>query len=86
MKQSDQFVYRHIGNSEHSTRKMLDFLKYDTIDAFIDDVVPASIRLTKDQYFNHNGRTLDGIDSEVLMLERLRQLAANNIVHKSYIG
>ena len=65
---------------------MLDVMKYDTLDNFINDVIPESIRLTKDQYFNHNGRTLDGIDSEVLMLERLRQLAANNIVHKSYIG
>ena len=86
LKQSDQFVYRHIGNSEQSTRRMLDFLKYDTLENFINDVVPDSIRLTKEQYFNHNGKTLDGIDSELLMLERIRQLAANNIVHKSYIG
>lgn len=28
LKQSDQFVYRHIGNSEGSTQRMLDFLKY----------------------------------------------------------
>lgn len=86
LKQSDQFVYRHIGNSENSTRRMLDFLKYNTVEDFIDDVVPEQIRLTKDQYFNHNGRTLDGIDSELLMLERIRQIAANNIVNKSYIG
>lgn len=86
LKQSDQFVYRHIGNSEHSTRKMLDFLKYDSIESFIDDVIPESIRLTKDQYFQHDGKSLDGIDSESLMLERIRQLAANNVVHKSYIG
>ena len=72
LKQSDQFVYRHIGNSENSTRRMLDFLKYNTVEEFIDDVVPEQIRLTKDQYFSHNGRTLDGIDSELLMLERIR--------------
>lgn len=65
---------------------MLDFLKYDTVENFINDVIPESIRLTKDQYFQHNGKTLDGIDSEQLMLERMRQLSANNIVHKSYIG
>ena len=40
LKQSDAYVYRHLGNSEHSTRKMLDFMKYDTIDNFIKDVVP----------------------------------------------
>ena len=65
---------------------MLDFLKFKTTEEFINDVVPESIRLTKDQYFKHNGKTLDGMDSELLMLERIRQLAANNIVHKSYIG
>lgn len=86
LKQSDQFVYRHIGNSDNSTRRMLDFLKYKSTDDFINDVVPESIRLTKDQYFNHNGKTLDGIDSESLLLERIRQISSNNIVHKSYIG
>jgi len=86
IKQSDAFVYRHIGNSEISTRRMLDFLKYDSVEAFIDDVIPESIRLTKDNYFNHQGKQLEGIDSESLMLERVRQLSANNVVHKSYIG
>lgn len=86
LKQSDPFVYRHLGNSEMGTRKILDFLKYDSIESFISDVVPDSIKLTKDQYFNHNGKTLDGIDSEQLMLERMRQFASNNVVHKSYIG
>ena len=65
---------------------MLDFLKYKSTDDFINDVVPESIRLTKDQYFSHNGKTLDGIDSESLLLERIRQISSNNIVHKSYIG
>lgn len=48
LKQSDKFVYRHMGNSENSTRRMLDFLKFDDMDKFIDSVVPESIRLTKD--------------------------------------
>ena len=48
LKQSDKFVYRHLGNSELGTRKMLDFMKYDTIESFINDVIPESIRLTKD--------------------------------------
>lgn len=40
LKQSDTFVYRHMGNSENSTRRMLDFLKFDDMDKFIDSVVP----------------------------------------------
>jgi len=86
LKPTDMYAYRHLGNSEHSTKKMLDFLGYENMDKFINDVVPDSIRLTSDNYFKHNGIELTGIQSETLMLERMRQLAENNIVHKSFIG
>jgi len=36
--------------------------------------------------FKHDGKELNGIDSETLMLERMRLLANNNVVNKSYIG
>jgi len=48
--------------------------------------VPASIRLSPEARFKHNGKELEGIDSETLMLERVRQFAANNVINKSYIG
>jgi len=32
LKQSDQYVYRHMGNSDHSTKRMLDFLECDSIE------------------------------------------------------
>jgi hypothetical protein len=86
LKNSDEYVYRHMGNSAASSKKMLSFLGCDSIDALMDQVVPAAIRLAPEDRFKHNGKELDGIDSETLMLERMRQLAANNVVHKSYIG
>mmetsp|Transcript_5566 Transcript_5566/g.9555 ORF Transcript_5566/g.9555 Transcript_5566/m.9555 type:complete len:86 (+) Transcript_5566:383-640(+) len=52
----------------------------------MDQVVPDSIRLSEDAMFKHNGRELNGIDSESLMLERMRQLATNNVINKSFIG
>jgi glycine dehydrogenase len=36
--------------------------------------------------FKHDGKELNGIDSETLMLERMRLLANNNVVNKSFIG
>ena len=75
-----------MGNSAFSTAKMLAYLECQSIDELMDQVVPKSIRLAKDQRFKHNGMELEGIDSEVLMLERMRQLADNNVINKSFIG
>lgn len=86
LKNSDEYVYRHMGNSLGSTQKMLKALDCDTMEQFIDQVVPDEIRLSQDSMFKHDGKELHGIDSETLMTERMRQLASNNIVNKSYIG
>lgn len=48
--------------------------------------MPNGIKLTEADYFKHQGNELNGIKSETLMLERMRQFASNNIVHKSFIG
>lgn len=52
----------------------------------MDQVVPQSIRLSPENRFKHNGKELHGIDSELMMLERVRQLANNNVINKCYIG
>jgi len=72
LKNSDDYTYRHMGNSDIGTEKMLSFLGYDSIDGLMNDVVPESIRLNSSNMFNHNGKTLKGICSETLMLERMR--------------
>jgi len=86
LKNSDDYVYRHMGNSDISTQKMLDYLKCKDINQLMDETVPEEIRLRSGAAFKHNGNELEGIDSETLMLERMRQLAELNIVNKSFIG
>lgn len=51
---------------------MLTYLGYDSIEGLMSDVVPESIRLNSNNMFKHNGKTLKGICSETLMLERMR--------------
>ena len=36
LKASDQYIYRHIGNSEHSINKILEELKVSTVDELMD--------------------------------------------------
>jgi len=74
LKTSDEYVYRHIGNSDESTQTALDVIGCETIDQLMDEVVPEDIRLTPGNRFKHKGKELFGIDSEALMLSRMRQL------------
>jgi len=64
----------------------LEFLGVSSLNELVEQVVPEAIRLRPEQRFRHNGRELEGIDSETLMLERMRQLETANTVNKSFIG
>src|SRR5881394_2477913 len=75
----DLFQDRHIGPSAEDQAAMLGALGYDSLDAFIDDVVPADIRLRGPL------KTPDA-KTEQEALEDLRQLAAQNQVFRSYLG
>ena len=86
LKNSDGYVYRHLGNSTHNVQKMLDYLGCENIDQLMKEVVPDSIALSSENRFKHNGRELTGIDSETLMLQRINQLMKSNVVNKSFIG
>lgn len=86
LKTSDVFVYRHIGNSEHSANKILNELQVQSIDDLMKEVVPEDIRLSPKNRFKHNGKELKGIDSETLMLRRMQQLEKGNKINKTYIG
>ena len=76
---ADRFATRHIGPSPDETRGMLAALGYDSLDAFIDAVVPADIRLGRPLALPP-GRT------EREVLQALRGLAAQNQLYRSYIG
>ncbi len=76
---SDTFAHRHIGPSEADTTAMLSTLGVASLDALIDETVPASIRLT---------RSLDigAPRGERELLEELHAIARQNKVFRSYIG
>ncbi len=76
---ADSFIPRHVGPTEADQRAMLDALGYDSLDAFIDAVVPETIRFRG---------TLDtgAPRSEPEVLAELRAIAAKNRIHRSYIG
>ncbi len=52
---------------------------YDTLDALIDDTVPAAIR-------RQQPMDLPAAQTEQAVIARLRALASQNVVNKSYIG
>src|SRR5687767_6004360 len=73
------FAYRHIGPRRSDVGEMLAVLEYDSIEAFIDAVVPEAIRLRRPL-------ALPPGRSEREVLQALRGLAGMNRVFRSYIG
>src|SRR5262245_60249857 len=75
----DLFQERHIGPSAEDQAAMLGTLGYDSLDDFIDAVVPADIRLREPL-------RLPEAMTEQEALEQLRLLAGQNQVYRSYLG
>ncbi len=79
MNNTDQFVNRHNGPSATDVQAMLNKIKAPSLDALIDQTVPAAIRLKQPLNLP------DGM-SEYAFLQHLRDIAAKNKLFKSYIG
>jgi glycine dehydrogenase len=77
--EADLFVGRHIGPRPDDTAEMLAVLGHDSIDAFIDAVVPATIRMERPLQ-------LPGGRTEADVLAEMRVVASRNKVYRSYIG
>ena len=73
------FAYRHIGPRRSDVGEMLALVGYDSIETFIDAVVPEEIRLRRPL-------ALPPGRSEREVLQALRGLAGMNRVFRSYIG
>ncbi|WP_066802311.1 aminomethyl-transferring glycine dehydrogenase [Moraxella oblonga] len=73
------FVHRHLGNDQSAQDKMLKTVGANSLDEFVDSVVPSSVRLNK-------ALDLPLAMSEHNALAKLRQMADNITVAKSYIG
>ncbi|BCK88789.1 glycine dehydrogenase (decarboxylating) [Sideroxyarcus emersonii] len=79
MNNTEQFVNRHNGPSTQDVQAMLKKINAPSLDALIDQTVPAAIRLKKPLDLP------DGM-SEHAFLQHLRGVAAKNKLYKSYIG
>jgi len=73
------FITRHIGTTPDEQAAMLTVLGYGSLPALIDAVVPAAIR-------ERTPLALPGPMTEAEALARLKRLAAQNRVLKSFIG
>ncbi|MGH7531109.1 MAG: aminomethyl-transferring glycine dehydrogenase [Gemmatimonadales bacterium] len=76
---AERFHERHIGPSPADQAEMLAALGYDSLDAFLDAVVPADIR-------QRRPLQLPAARSEQQALADLQGLAAQNAVFRSYLG
>lgn len=75
----DRFVRRHVGPSSEETRQMLNPLGFTTLEALIDEAVPAQIRLKRPL-------RLPAARTEYEVLKSLREIAEQNQVFRSFIG
>src|SRR6476619_8340227 len=73
------FAYRHIGPRRADVDEMLELLGYESLESFIDAVVPEEIRLRRPL-------ALPPGRSEREVLQALRGIAGMNRVFRSYIG
>src|SRR6476646_4470800 len=76
---NDWFIRRHIGPSLEERDRMLETIGAPSLDALIDEAIPASIRL-------QDPLELPPAESEHQYLRRLSELARRNKVFRSYIG
>ncbi|HEY9734810.1 MAG TPA: aminomethyl-transferring glycine dehydrogenase [Trichocoleus sp.] len=74
-----EFVQRHIGPDAAERQAMLEALGYSSLGALIDAAVPAIIRRQEPLHLAEG-------TSETAALQRLRQIAEQNQVWRSYIG
>lgn len=73
------FVHRHLGKDANEQQALLQTVGFDDLDSFIDAVVPKAVRLNKEL-------DLPKAMSEHNALAKLRTVADNITVAKSYIG
>src|SRR5215510_5389291 len=75
----DTFVSRHVGPDEPEVAEMLRVVGAASLDALAAETVPAGIRLRAPL-------ALPAPVGEAAVLQELRELAAQNVVARSFIG
>ena len=80
----DTFVRRHIGSNDAEIGEMLQALGLDSLDALVQETVPASIRAARSLAIDASGEDREPGEQE--MLDRLQSIAARNRRSRSYLG
>ncbi|KOO04738.1 aminomethyl-transferring glycine dehydrogenase [Vibrio nereis] len=75
----NEFVARHNGPNKSDQQKMLDAINVASLDALIDETVPAQIRLEKPL-------AIAEAKSEADMLATMREFADQNQIKRTFIG
>lgn len=76
---SGEFIRRHNGPRAQDEARMLDTINAASIDALIDETVPAAIRL-------ESPLELGSALSEPCMMQTLKEFAKQNVVQRTFIG
>src|SRR5687768_6844904 len=76
---TDGFATRHIGPTPAERDEMLEVIGVPSLDALVDQTVPAAIRLRAPL-------DLPPAESEFQYLTRLRGIARKNELYRSFIG
>ena len=76
---TDTFQHRHLGPRDRDLEAMVTVTAAASLDALIDEVIPASIRLD-------GALDLPDAESEAQFLTKLQALAAQNQEYRSFIG
>lgn len=75
----ERFLHRHIGSNKQQSNEMLQAVGAESLDALIEQTIPAGIRLEKPL-------DLAKPMSEYRFLEEFRKMASKNNIKKSFIG
>ncbi|MEO0645705.1 MAG: aminomethyl-transferring glycine dehydrogenase [Cyanobacteria bacterium J06650_10] len=81
--QRDRFAERHLGLDDKDVAQMLKVLGFESVDALMSAAVPAGIRLSEPLAVD--AALKEGL-SETEALEKIKAIAAQNQVYRSYIG
>ncbi|PHY06072.1 MAG: glycine dehydrogenase (aminomethyl-transferring) [Alcaligenaceae bacterium] len=76
---SGEFIPRHIGPSEADQQRMLEAIGAPSLEALMQEVVPANIRMTQEL-------DLPAPRAEADVLAEMKKIAAGNQVFRNYIG
>jgi len=79
LESSTDFISRHIGPAPADRQAMLAAIGVDSLEALIDQVIPANIR-------SHQPLNLPDPCGEIDALQTLKRMADDNQVFRSYIG